>query len=38
MALNRIYVNEEVDQRLRTMKARTRLTPNLLCRLGFRRG
>jgi DNA sulfur modification protein DndE len=35
MTLNRIYVSEEVDQRLRTMKARTGLTPNLLCRLGF---
>ncbi len=35
MTLNRIYVNEEVDQRLRIMKARTGLTPNLLCRLGF---
>ena len=35
MALNRIYVSEEVDLRLRTLKARTGLTPNLLCRLGF---
>ena len=35
MALNRIYVGEEIDWRLRTLKARTRLTPNLLCRLGF---
>ncbi len=35
MALNRIYVGEEVDLRLRTLKARTGLTPNLLCRLGF---
>ena len=35
MPLNRIYVNEQVDQRLRTLKARTGLTPNLLCRLGF---
>lgn len=33
--LNRIYVSEEVDQRLRNLKARTSLTPNLLCRLGF---
>lgn len=35
MAFNRIYVNEDVDQRLRNLKARTGLTPNLLCRLGF---
>ena len=35
MALNRIYVGEEVDLRLRNLKARTGLTPNLLCRLGF---
>ncbi len=35
MTLNRIYVNEEVDQRLRTMKALTGLTRDLLCRLGF---
>jgi len=35
MTLNRIYVGEEVDLRLRNLKARTGLTPNLLCRLGF---
>jgi len=35
MTLNRIYVGEEVDWRLRHLKARTGLTPNLLCRLGF---
>ena len=35
MALNRIYVNEDVDWRLRVLKARTGLRPNLLCRLGF---
>ncbi len=35
MPLNRIYVSEEVDLRLRNLKARTGLTPNLLCRLGF---
>lgn len=35
MPLNRIYVGEEVDLRLRNLKARTGLTPNLLCRLGF---
>lgn len=35
MTFNRIYVNEDVDSRLRNLKARTGLTPNLLCRLGF---
>ena len=35
MAFNRIYVGEDVDQRLRNLKARTSLTPNLLCRLGY---
>lgn len=35
MPLNRIYVGEEIDLRLRNLKARTGLTPNLLCRLGF---
>jgi len=32
---NRIYIGERVEQRLRVLKARTGLTPNLLCRLGF---
>lgn len=32
---NRIYVSEEIDLRLRNLKSRTGLTPNLLCRLGF---
>ncbi len=35
MQLNRIRVSEEVDQRLRSLKAKTGLTPNLLCRVGF---
>lgn len=35
MAFNRIYVGDDVDQRLRNLKARTGLTPNLLCRLGY---
>lgn len=35
MALNRIYVSEEIDLRLRKLKGRTGLTPNLLCRLSF---
>lgn len=35
MSLNRIYIGEDVDLRLRNLKARTGLTPNLLCRLGI---
>lgn len=35
MQLNRIRVSEEVDQRLRSLKAKTGLTPNLLCRVGL---
>lgn len=35
MAFNRIHVSEIVDLRLKNIKARTGLTPNLLCRLGF---
>jgi len=35
MPLNRIYVGPEIDNRLRVLKARTGLTPNLICRLGF---
>lgn len=34
-SLNRIYVGEKVDIRLRQLKAKTGLTPNLLCRLGL---
>ncbi len=35
MNLNRLRVCEEADLRLRSLKARTGLTPNILCRLGF---
>lgn len=35
MSLNRIHVGRDVDLRLRSLKTRTGLTPNLLCRLGF---
>jgi DNA sulfur modification protein DndE len=35
MQLNRIRVSEEVNRRLRYLKSKTGLTPNLLCRLGF---
>jgi len=35
MKLTRLKVCKEVDQRLVQLKARTGLTPNLLCRIGF---
>jgi DNA sulfur modification protein DndE len=35
MLLDKIKVSEDVDQKLRQLKARTGLTPNLLCRIGF---
>jgi len=35
MKLTRLRVCQEVDQRLGQLKARTGLTPNLLCRIGF---
>jgi DNA sulfur modification protein DndE len=35
MNLNRLRVCEEADLRLRILKARTGMTPNILCRLGF---
>ncbi len=35
MQLTRIRVSEEVNQRLRYLKSKTGLTPNLLCRFGF---
>jgi DNA sulfur modification protein DndE len=35
MSLKRIYVNDDVANRLSLLKARTGLTPNLSCRLGF---
>lgn len=35
MNLTRLRVCQEADLRLRILKARTGLTPNLLCRLGF---
>lgn len=35
LTLSRIYVSEDVDVRLRNLKARTGLTPNLLCRIGL---
>ena len=35
MQLNRITVCEQADTYLRSLKAKTGLTPNLLCRMGF---
>jgi DNA sulfur modification protein DndE len=35
MSFTRIYVGKDIDMKLRSLKARTGLTPNLLCRLGF---
>lgn len=35
MKLSRIRFCDEVDQRLRHLKARTSLSANLLCRIGF---
>lgn len=34
-SLNKIYISEETDRKLRTLKGRTGLTPNLLIRLGL---
>ncbi len=35
MKMTRLRVCKEVDQRLSQLKARTGLTPNLICRIGF---
>ena len=35
MPFSRLYVNADVDNKLRVLKMRTGLTPNLLCRMGF---
>jgi DNA sulfur modification protein DndE len=35
MRLNRLRISEEVALRLSMLKARTGLTPNILCRIGF---
>jgi DNA sulfur modification protein DndE len=34
-ALNKIYISENTDRELRTLKGRTGLTPNLLIRIGL---
>lgn len=35
MPFSRLYVSADVDNKLRVLKMRTSLTPNLLCRMGF---
>ena len=35
LTLQRIPFGKDSDNRLRALKARTQITPNLLCRLGF---
>lgn len=35
MTLNKIKLGRDATQKLRTLKARTGLAPNILCRLGF---
>ena len=35
MPFSRLYVNADTDNKLRVLKMRTGLTPNLLCRMGF---
>lgn len=35
MKLNRLRISEQVSRQLSVLKARTGLTPNILCRIGF---
>ena len=35
MSFSRLYVSEDVDNKLRVLKMRTGLLPNLLCRMGL---
>ena len=35
LTLQRIPFSVEADKRLRLLKGRTRITPNILCRMGF---
>lgn len=35
MLFSRLYISEDVDNKLRVLKMRTGLTHNLLCRMGF---
>ncbi len=35
LTLQRIPFTADIDNRLRTMKSRTGITPNILCRIGF---
>ena len=34
-AFSRLYVSEDIDNKLRVLKMRTGLTPNLICRMGL---
>ena len=35
LTLQRIPFTSDIDTRLRTMKSRTGITPNIICRIGF---
>ena len=35
VTIQRIPFSQDTDNRMRTLKGRTQITPNLLCRLGF---
>ena len=35
MDLNKIKISQDATQKLRLLKGRTGLTPNILCRIGF---
>ncbi len=35
LTLQRVPFSTDIDNRLRTLKSRTGITPNILCRLGF---
>ena len=35
MPFSRLYISEDIDNKLRVLKMRTGLTPNLICRMGF---
>ena len=35
MPFSRLYVSEDIDNKLRVLKMRTGLLPNLICRMGF---
>jgi DNA sulfur modification protein DndE len=35
LRLNKLYVSQQVTDRLKVLQSRTGLTPNILCRIGF---